>query len=105
MPLDRLEFPPSPESLLSLIHIFVRQGFGKTAGEIMTQDPVFISSKLDIHEAALAFSKHGIRRLPVVEGEKLVGLLTLKDLARKKVFTAEIGHIIYAVSNFDPSNS
>jgi CBS domain-containing protein len=54
---------------------------------------------MNIHDAALLFSKHGIRRLPVVDGDKLTGMLSMKDLARKKVMTAEIGHIIYSISN------
>lgn len=92
--------------LLGLItdrDIVIRQGYGKKAEDIMTKELVTIAAKTDVHDAALHFSAHGIRRLPVVEGDKLAGMLSLKDLARKKVFTAEIGHIIYAISNFDNS--
>lgn len=70
-----------------------------SAESVMTRTPVTVSSKDDIHDAALLFSNKGIRRLPVVDNEKLVGILTLRDLARKKIFIAEIGHIIYSVSN------
>ncbi|MCI8610080.1 MAG: CBS domain-containing protein [Firmicutes bacterium] len=89
--------------LLGLItdrDIIVRQGYGKYASDIMTKDIIMVSSRENIHDAALKFSDHGIRRLPVVENDRLIGMFTLKDLARKKIFTAEIGHIIYQISNF-----
>lgn len=79
--------------------ILMRDGFGKTAQAIMTPDPITTSPKEDVHTAALKFSAHGVRRLPVVENEKLVGILSLKDLAKKRIFIAEIGHIIYEISN------
>ena len=81
--------------------LVIRQGFGKPVSDAMTSDVYTISSRLDIHDAALLFSKYGVRRLPVVDGDKLTGMLSLKDLARKKIMTAEIGHIVYAVSNFE----
>ena len=50
----------------------------------------------------MKMSEHGVRRLPVVENEKLVGMLSLKDLAGKRIFTAEIGHIMYNICNKKP---
>ena len=42
--------------------IIMRDGFGKTAGEIMTT-PVFTADiKEDIHDAALRMSEQGVRR-------------------------------------------
>lgn len=79
--------------------IVIRQDYGKNAGEIMTEDVVTVNSGDDIHQAALKFSKYGVHRLPVIDNSKLVGILSLKDLAKKKVFTAEIGHIIYNIYN------
>ena len=96
----------SQSHLLGLItdrDLIVRKGFGQTAEAVMSGDPVTISPRQDIHEAALQFSACGVRRLPVVDGERLVGMLSLRDLARKKIFIAEIGHIIYHISNFGES--
>lgn len=73
--------------------------FNYTAEKVMTKHPVSVSSKTDIHDAALCFSEKGVRRLPVVDNEKLIGILSLRDLARKKIFIAEIGHIIYSITN------
>ena len=70
-----------------------------TAADVMSRDVVTVNSGDDIHQAALKFSKYALHRLPVVENQRLAGILSLKDLARKKVFTAEIGHIIYNIYN------
>jgi CBS domain-containing protein len=37
--------------------------------------------EMDITEAAELMVEHGIRRLPVLDGEKLTGIVTLDDLA------------------------
>lgn len=79
--------------------IIIRSERGKTAAEIMTEDVITVDAGDDIHQAAMKFSKYGIHRLPVMENERLVGMLSLKDLAKKKVLTAEIGHIIYNIYN------
>ena len=82
--------------------ILIRDGFGKTVDEIMSRDVISAAPKDDVHDAALKMSKYGVRRLPVVENEKLIGMLSLKDLAGKRIFTAEIGHIIYNICNKKP---
>ena len=82
--------------------ILIRDGFGKTVDEIMSRDVISAAPKDDIHDAALKMSQYGVRRLPVVENEKLTGMLSLKDLAGKRIFTAEIGHIIYNICNKKP---
>ena len=82
--------------------ILIRDGFGKTVDEIMSRDVVSAAPKDDIHDAALKMSQYGVRRLPVLENEKLTGMLSLKDLAGKRIFTAEIGHIIYNICNKKP---
>ena len=82
--------------------ILIRDGFGKTVDEIMSRDVIYAAPKDNIHDAALKMSQYGVRRLPVVENEKLIGMLSLKDLAGKRIFTAEIGHIIYNICNQKP---
>ena len=82
--------------------ILIRDGFGKTVDEIMSRDVIYAAPKDNIHDAALKMSQYGVRRLPVVENEKLIGMLSLKDLAGKRIFTAEIGHIIYNICNKKP---
>jgi CBS domain-containing protein len=49
---------------------------------LMTRDPVVISPDKSIVEASRLLIKHDIRRLPVVEGIKLVGIITIADIVR-----------------------
>lgn len=49
---------------------------------LMTRDPVLISPERSIVEAAKLLIEHDIRRLPVVEGRKLAGIITVADIVR-----------------------
>ena len=50
--------------------------------EFMTKDPVTISSEKDIHEAGRIMGEQGYRRVPVVDDGKLLGLISIADLAK-----------------------
>ena len=47
---------------------------------LMTRDPITISSGSDLQTAARLLLEHRIRRLPVVDDGKLVGLVTVADV-------------------------
>ena len=49
-------------------------------GLLMTAKPITIGPDADIREAARLLVSHRIRRLPVVEDNKLIGLLSVADL-------------------------
>lgn len=51
------------------------------AREFMTSKPVTIAPDVDVNEAARIMSKEQVRRLPVVEKGRLVGMLSLGDIA------------------------
>ena len=55
---------------------------------LMTRDPVVIDPDRSIVEASRLLIKHDIRRLPVVEKGKLVGIITVADIVR---VAAELG--------------
>jgi CBS domain-containing protein len=46
-----------------------------------TRPLVTCESEMDVEEAAALMVRHRVRRLPVVDGEKLTGIVTLDDLA------------------------
>ncbi len=69
-----------------------------TAGDIMTTDPVTVSPEQNIHDASLLFSAHKIRRLPVTEASRIVGMLSLGDVAVKPVYIDEAGDALSAIS-------
>jgi CBS domain-containing protein len=49
---------------------------------LMTRDPVVITPDRSIIEASKLLIEHDIRRLPVVEGKKLVGIITVADILK-----------------------
>lgn len=49
--------------------------------DIMAPDPVTISASSSLREAAKLMTEHWIRHLPVVEKERLVGIVSQRDLA------------------------
>lgn len=57
----------------------------KTAADIMTPDPATVESGLSVTEAARLMVEKGIGAFPVVDGGKLVGLVTEGDLIIKDI--------------------
>jgi CBS domain-containing protein len=53
-----------------------------TAGQFGQGKPVTIGADDDVDEALKTMSDHQVRRLPVIDGHELVGMLTQADVAR-----------------------
>lgn len=70
----------------------------RSAQEIMTKNPVLANPDMNVHEAALLMAKNQIRRLPVVESDRLSGMLSMADLARKSIYVDEAGDALSAIS-------
>ncbi|MFJ3974138.1 CBS domain-containing protein [Streptomyces sp. NPDC090021] len=49
-------------------------------GQVMTSPAVTVDAAEDIHAAYRKFRNSGVRRLPVVDGQRVVGMLTVDDL-------------------------
>ena len=58
------------------------KGEGATAAEVMTSRVVTISPAASVEEAARLMDRHSVKRLPVVEGGRLVGIVSRADLLR-----------------------
>ncbi len=52
----------------------------RTAADVMTSNPFTVERGAGFYEAAALMAEHGIRRLPVCEGDELVGIITADDL-------------------------
>jgi len=65
-----------------------------TVEEIMTRDPITVTLKTDVEEAARLLQGHKIGGLPVVEGDELVGMITETDILG--VFIEIMGVIKYS---------
>lgn len=51
-----------------------------TADDIMHRDPYTISSDDGVFDLCATMAEHGVRRMPVVEGDELAGIVTFDDL-------------------------
>ncbi|MDV6375032.1 CBS domain-containing protein [Deinococcus arenicola] len=55
--------------------------FGTPASDYATGDVFTMAADTDVQEAAREMSKRQLRRLPVTDGSKVVGIVSLGDLA------------------------
>lgn len=53
---------------------------GRKVDQIMTADPVIVSEDASLDEIVRTMEKHRIKRLPVVRGEKVVGIVSRANL-------------------------
>jgi CBS domain-containing protein len=53
-----------------------------TAGQLAEGTPRWIDAEASIGEALAEMKKHQIRRLPVIEDKKLIGMISEADIAR-----------------------
>jgi CBS domain-containing protein len=66
--------------------------------DIVSGDVVCATPDMSTHEAADLMSEHQIRRLPVVENDRLVGIVSLGDLAVKEAKDKRIGDTLEHIS-------
>ncbi|WP_338676522.1 CBS domain-containing protein [Streptomyces sp. SCSIO 30461] len=67
-----------------------------TAGHLAQGKPVTIDAEADTGEVLRAMEDHKIRRLPVIENHRLVGMISEADLARR-LPEEEVGHFVEMV--------
>ncbi len=60
-------------------------GLGKTAGDIMTPDPITVTPETSVTDAAHLMVDNGVGALPVLDGDRLVGIVTEGDLIMQDV--------------------
>lgn len=66
--------------------------------DCMSRQVVTVSPDTEARHAANTMAENQIRRLPVVDGKKLVGILAIADLARKNIYVSESGHALSDIS-------
>ncbi len=50
--------------------------------QIMTKELIMLNPTQSLYDAEKLFNKHSIRHIPVVEGERIVGVISRSDLLR-----------------------
>lgn len=74
-------------------------------GDVLTRSPITVSPDTKLSEARQLMEKHKIRRLPVVKGDELVGILSLGDVAWQDASTRQVGEALRAVSESEETKS
>lgn len=64
----------------------------------MTKTVITVKPDTDARQAANMMAENQVRRLPVVENDKLVGILAIADLARVNIFVSESGQALSEIS-------
>jgi len=82
----------------------------KTVKEIMSADCVTATTKDNIYELAVIMKKHDIGFVPIVEGKKLIGVVTDRDLvvrgyAEKHSGSTEVAQVITTAIKTIPSST
>ncbi len=65
--------------------------------EVMSADPITVGPDDDVSEAASIMAKSQIRRIPVVENGKLLGIVVTAQLARREK-ASDLGETIKEIS-------
>jgi CBS domain-containing protein len=72
--------------------------FSSPVLDVATQVVICASPDMSTSEASELMSEHQIRRLPVVENERLVGIVSIGDLAVKEGKDSRIGDTLQSIS-------
>jgi CBS domain-containing protein len=72
------------------------------AGDLAQGKPVTIGADDSVEEALRTMSEHAVRRLPVIDGHDLVGIVSQADIARN-LPDDSVGDLVAAISGA-PSN-
>jgi CBS domain-containing protein len=68
-------------------------------GEIMTRQVIVGNRDMELVEATRLMFKNKVKKLPIVEGNRLVGLVTLTDIARATSVDKKTIELIEKLSN------
>ena len=70
----------SERDLMKHIIVEGRDPRATCVGDIMTTNPVVVAPSTDLESCLLLMREHGFRHLPICDGDRLVGIVSLRDL-------------------------
>ncbi|QUH20236.1 CBS domain-containing protein [Alkaliphilus sp. B6464] len=78
----------------------VVEGLDNTSSvsDIMSKGIVSVTPDTHVHEAAKIMGENQIRRLPVIENGKIVGMVSIGDLAVRNIYENEAGEALSNIS-------
>ncbi len=75
-----------------------------TAGDIVSgRETVTIGAEDDVDEAVRTMTEHAVRRLPVIDGDRVIGVLSQADIARE-ASDGDVARLVRSISEA-PDNS
>lgn len=69
-----------------------------SVGDVYSQDLICVEADKDLEEALQLMARHQVRRLPVVEKGRLVGIVAQADIARRETEKKKTGELLEAIS-------
>ena len=76
---------------------------GSQVSEIMTSNPLTATEEMSLSDAATLLTERRIKRLPVVRGEAVVGMISQRDLVRGMaggvIVAQDLGHEVEQVKS------
>lgn len=69
-----------------------------TVGQVMTRNVLYINPDQTIEEAMAIMTSKGVRHLPVLEGEALIGMVSMRDLIKEVI--ADKNFVISQLENY-----
>lgn len=74
------------------------QGSNQKISEVMTTNIKWATPDMDVHVVADIMAENQVRRLPVIDNDKLVGIVAIGDLAVENIFENEAGEALHTIS-------
>src|SRR5918998_213792 len=94
---DRLKGMLTDRDIVVKVLAEGRDPASTTAGELGEGKPVTIGADDSVDEALRTMTEHKVRRLPVIDGHDLVGIVSQADLARN-IDEEKVGDLVEAIS-------
>ena len=94
---DRLKGMLTDRDIVVKVLAEDRDPASTTAGELGQGKPVTIGADDSIAEAIKTMQEHRVRRLPVIDGHDLVGIVSQADVARN-ADEEEVGELVESIS-------
>jgi CBS domain-containing protein len=66
-------------------------------GDVCSKEPITVSPDDDLSHALTLLAQHQVRRLPVAEGNQVVGIVAQADIAREESHAA-VGEVVEDIS-------
>lgn len=92
--------------IIQALVVYKEETFKKQAQDIMSAPVLTLDPEQDIDSAAILMTLNGIRRIPITKDNKLVGLITYRDLTnalRKSYYVLEEkAELLQDMANKDP---